>query len=138
MGGPEEVARAQALRHAKDILDGHFREPIAVDEVATSVGYSPFHFAREFRRTYGESPGRYLARRRIERAQQLLHASDLTVTEICLVVGYTSLGTFSAAFKRAVGVSPTGYRSMAREASKAEVVPACVLLMRQTPPLPPA
>ena len=126
------------LRAGKDLLDRWFASPLAIPEVAARVGYSPHHFSRAFRRAYGQSPGRYLAQRRIERAQDLLRNSDLTVTEICMMVGFSSLGTFSATFKRAIGLAPTTYRQREQQVrDDRAVVPGCVLLMKPTPELPP-
>ena len=71
---------------------------------------SKYHFARCFEATYGETPIRYLTRRRIERAQDLLRAANLTVTEICMLVGFSSLGSFSSRFTQLVGETPTAYR----------------------------
>ena len=69
--------------------------------LATVAGVSKFHFARSFADVYGETPIRYLTRRRIERAQDLLRSANLTVTEICMAVGFSSLGSFSSRFTAA-------------------------------------
>jgi AraC-like DNA-binding protein len=95
--------------------------------VAAQAGYSRFHFVRRFRDAYGETPGQYLARRRIERAQELLRSANLTVTEICMLVGFASLGTFCTRFKRQVGMTPTEFRSSARRAAPA-AIPGCFVL----------
>jgi AraC-like DNA-binding protein len=87
------------LRLAKDAMDRSWAEPLDLAMLATTAGYSRYHFVRLFKETYGETPGRYLTRRRIERARELLRSVNLTVTEICMMVGFTSLGTFCTRFK---------------------------------------
>lgn len=115
------------LRLAKDLMDREWSQPLDLAAVAARAGYSRYHFARRFREVYGETPGRYLTRRRIERAQDLLRSANLTVTEICLLVGFTSLGTFSARFKQQVGVSPSQFRR--REARHGPApIPGCYVL----------
>jgi AraC-like DNA-binding protein len=98
------------LRRARDHLDRHYDEAIDLDRLAAVAGVSKYHFARCFEATYGLTPMRYLTRRRIERAQDLLRGANLTVTEICTAVGFASLGSFSARFTQLVGESPTVYR----------------------------
>lgn len=90
---------------------------------------SKFHFVRAFSDTYGDTPMRYLARRRIERAQDLLRNVNLTVTEICMMVGYSSLGSFSARFHELVGESPSAYRDRYSEHGSPHI-PGCYLFMR--------
>ena len=89
---------------------------------------SKFHFLRCFAATYGSTPARYLAERRIERAQDLLRATNLTVTEVCFLVGYSSLGSFSSRFRELVGVSPSTYQA---EFAAAGVppIPGCFVFM---------
>jgi AraC-like DNA-binding protein len=99
--------------------------------MATLAGYTSSRFIRAFQRTFGATPGQYLGRRRIERARELLRTSDLTVTEICLRVGFSSLGSFSSSFTRSVGVSPTQYRQQAAGRGGAVAIPACFVLMWQ-------
>jgi AraC-like DNA-binding protein len=112
------------LRRARDLIDRHFAEPLDLDAMARAAGFSRYHFARGFAAAYGETPGQYLTRRRIERAQDLLRSADLTVTEICHLVGFTSLGSFSARFSALVGASPTEYRRA--HAERATVpIPSC-------------
>lgn len=123
------------LRRARDLIDRHFAEPLDLDAMARAAGFSRYHFARGFAAAYGETPGQYLTRRRIERAQDLLRSVDLTVTEICHRVGFTSLGSFSARFSTLVGMSPTAYRR-AHAARAAPAVPACFAMAwgRPRPP----
>ncbi len=117
------------LRRAHDHIDRRYREPLDLDQLAAVAGVSKYHFARCFEATYGETPIRYLTRRRIERAQDLLRAANLTVTEICMMVGFASLGSFSARFTALVGESPTAYRD--RWATRGGPhIPGCYLFMR--------
>lgn len=117
------------LRRARDHIDLHYAAPLDLDRVAAVAGVSKFHFARSFESAYGETPMRYLSRRRIERAQDLLRAGNLTVTEVCMLVGYSSLGSFSFLFSRLIGESPTAYRN--RWAARGgQHVPGCYLFMR--------
>ena len=111
------------LRRARDLMDRRFAEPLDLDEIAAAAGYSRYHFVRTFRAAYGETPGRYLTRRRIERAADLLRSANLTVTEICHAVGFSSLGTFSRTFSELLGESPTAYR--ARHADGGPAIPGC-------------
>jgi AraC-like DNA-binding protein len=116
------------LRRARDHIDRHYAEPLDLDGVARVAGVSKYHFVRTFEATYGETPIRYLTRRRIERAQDLLRAANLTVTEVCMLVGFSSLGSFSTRFAQLVGESPTAYRN--RWAARGGPhVPGCFLFM---------
>jgi len=117
------------LRRARDHLDQNFAEPIDLAAVAAIAGVSKFHFHRLFSATYGKSPASYLTERRIERAQDLLRATNLTVTEICFAVGYSSLGSFSARFKELVGDTPSAVQRQHAETG-APVVPGCFVFMR--------
>jgi AraC-like DNA-binding protein len=116
------------LRRARDHIDRHYREPLDLDGVAAVASVSKYHFIRCFERAYGETPMRYLTRRRIERAQDLLRGANLTVTEVCMAVGFASLGSFSAKFTRIVGESPVAYRNR-WAAAGAPHVPGCWLFM---------
>ena len=117
------------LRRARDYIDRNYCEPLDLDVLARVAGVSKYHFARSFEAAYGETPIRYLTRRRIERAQDLLRVANLTVTEVCMAVGFASLGSFSARFSRLVGESPTAYRN--RWAARGGPhVPGCFLFMR--------
>jgi AraC-like DNA-binding protein len=117
------------LRRARDHMDRNYREPLDLDQLAAVAGVSKFHFVRSFEQTYGETPIRYLTRRRIERAQDLLRSANLTVTEVCMLVGFASLGSFSSRFAQLVGESPTAYRD--RWAARGGPhVPGCFLFMK--------
>ena len=98
------------LRRARDHVDRHFAEPLDLDQLASVAALSKFHFHRLFTATYGRTPAEHLAGRRIERAQDLLRATNLTVTEVCFAVGYSSLGSFSSRFRQIVGETPSEYQ----------------------------
>jgi AraC-like DNA-binding protein len=117
------------LRRARDHIDRHYAAPLDLDRLAAVARVSKAHFARNFEAAYGETPIRYLTRRRIERAQDLLRTANLTVTEVCMAVGFASLGSFSARFTDLVGESPTAYRDH-WAARGGPHVPGCYLFMR--------
>jgi transcriptional regulator GlxA family with amidase domain len=112
------------LRRARDRMDREYTEPLDVTELARTALMSPGHFQRSFRAAYGETPYGYLMTRRIERAKALLRRGDLSVTEVCMAVGCTSLGSFSARFTELVGETPSAYRARSHE--DGAVIPACV------------
>lgn len=101
------------LLRARDVMDRRYAEPLDVSTLARVAVMSPAHFIREFGRVFGETPHRYLQRRRIERAMFLLRTAEVSVTDVCLAVGFTSLGTFSRVFRDIVGLTPSGYRAHA-------------------------
>ncbi|HEX3487846.1 MAG TPA: AraC family transcriptional regulator [Streptosporangiaceae bacterium] len=117
------------LRRARDHIDRYYARPLDLDSLAGVAGVSRFHFARSFEAAYGETPIRYLTRRRIERAQDLLRSANLTVTEVCMLVGFASLGSFSSRFSQLVGESPAAYRDRWAATGGARV-PGCYLFMR--------
>ena len=121
---PEEIANLAYLRRARDLMDREYAQPLDVAALARAALMSPGHFSRKFRATYGETPYAYLMTRRIERAKALLRGGDMSVTEVCLTVGCTSLGSFSARFTELVGETPTAYR--ARDHSGLKSVPGCI------------
>jgi AraC-like DNA-binding protein len=98
------------LLRARDTMDRDYAKPLDLPARARVAHVSAVHFGRTFRATFGETPHRYLQRRRVERTMFLLRASDRSVTDICVEVGFTSLGTFSRTFRDIVGESPTAYR----------------------------
>src|SRR5213593_2280957 len=104
-------------------MDRAYAEPLNVRAVAAVAYLSEAHFIRSFRATFGETPHRYLQRRRIERAMALLRTTDLAVQDVCVTVGWTSLATFTRRFREVVGVTPAAYRSAAPDAPAA--VPTC-------------
>jgi AraC-like DNA-binding protein len=113
------------LRRARDRIDREYSQPLDVPALARDALMSTGHFARSFRTAYGESPYSYLMTRRIERAKALLRRGDLSVTEVCMEVGCTSLGSFSTRFTELVGESPSAYR--ARDHMDVAPIPACVV-----------
>ncbi len=122
---PEELANLAHLRRARDLMDREYHRPLDVPTLARAALMSPAHFARQFRAAYGEAPYTYLMTRRIERATALLRRGDLSVTDVCMAVGCTSLGSFSSRFTELVGESPSAYR--ARDHSAYAGLPACLL-----------
>ena len=98
------------LLRARDAMDRAYAEPLDVRSVAAVAHVSQAHFSRSFRAVFGETPHRYLQRRRVERSMFLLRETDRSVTDICFDVGFTSLGTFSRTFRAIVGESPSDYR----------------------------
>lgn len=127
--GSADVSSLRALRRARDRIDRDYAGPIRITELAAEAGYSREHFIRAFRTAYGETPGRYCTRRRVERACDLLRSVNLSVTEICYLVGFTSLGSFSARFSEVTGMSPTAYRRTAAERGGPAPIPGCFALM---------
>jgi AraC-like DNA-binding protein len=99
------------LLRARDAMDRSYAQPLDVRAVAATAFVSPAHFSRSFRAVFGETPHRYLQRRRVERSMFLLRETDRSVTDICFDVGFTSLGTFSRTFRDIVGETPSGYRA---------------------------
>ena len=112
------------LLRARDAMDRGYAQPLDVARLAAIAHVSEAHFIRTFRATFGETPHRYLQRRRVERAMFLLAQTDRSVTEVCTDVGFASLGTFSRTFTAIVGKTPTAYR---RDAD-VQPVPNCVVM----------
>jgi len=126
------VIALRMLRRAKDRIDRDYAEPVGIDSLAAEAGYSLAHFIRAFRAAYGETPGAYRTRRRVERACELLRSVNLSVTEICYLVGFTSLGSFSSRFSELVGLSPSAYRQEAARRGGPAPIPGCFALMWRT------
>ena len=118
---------ARHLLRAKDLIDARYREPLDVPTLARAAHLSPAHFSREFRRSFGETPHKYLLTRRLERAAALLRNTDRAVADICLAVGLRSVGSFTTSFGRAYGLSPTAYRAAHPPHVRARI-PTCVQL----------
>jgi transcriptional regulator GlxA family with amidase domain len=116
---------ARHLLRARDIVDSRYTEPLDLEALASAALVSPRHFSREFRRTFGETPYQYLLTRRLERARHFLRTTDLQVAEVCLAVGFNSVGSFTTTFRRHVGVSPTAYRREHNGPSAADRIPLC-------------
>ena len=117
------AAEAAHLRRAKDLVDREYAQPLDVAALARVAHASPAHFSRRFKHAYGETPHQYVLTRRVERAQELLRNTDMSVSDICLAVGFQSLGSFSSAFHRVAGKSPTAYR--ATVAGFPPTIPGC-------------
>ena len=127
---PEDIADLAHLRQARDLMDRAFAQPLDVPAMARAAHMSPAHFSRQFRAAYGETPYAYLMTRRIERAKALLR-QGVSVTDTCIAVGCTSLGSFSSRFTEIVGQTPSRYR--ARDHRHLEVVPSCVSMVAMRP-----
>jgi transcriptional regulator GlxA family with amidase domain len=121
------VPLARHLLSARDLVDNRYAEPLDLGALARAAHVSPRHFSRSFRQTFGETPHQYLLTRRIERARYLLRTTDMQVGEVCLAVGFNSVGSFTTTFRRHVGVSPTEYRREARGPSEADRIPLCFI-----------
>ncbi|MDT5040534.1 MAG: hypothetical protein QOE51_1519 [Actinoplanes sp.] len=125
--GPDVVSREteelnRRLLRARDAIDRAYAQPLDVPAIAAVAHLSPAHFSRCFRAVFGETPHRYLQRRRVERSMFLLRETGRSVTEVCFDVGFASLGTFSRTFRVIVGQTPSGYR----RGNGPVVVPGCV------------
>lgn len=117
---PETLAH---LRRARDLMDRDYAQPLDVPAMAARALMSTAHFSREFKTAYGETPYGYLVTRRVERAMAMLRAGS-SVTDACMAVGFTSLGSFSSTFTRIAGETPSAYR--AREHPGMEQLPSCI------------
>jgi AraC-like DNA-binding protein len=115
------------LRRARDHADRHYAEPLDLEQLAAVAAISKWHFHRLFQATYGLSPAAYVSERRVERAQDLLRATNLTVTEVCHAVGFSSLGSFSSRFRELVGETPSEFQR--RYADGAPKIPGCYVFM---------
>jgi AraC-like DNA-binding protein len=127
-------AASRRMLRARDKMDRSYDKPLDVAALARVALTSEAHFIRTFKDTFGETPHRYLQRRRLERAMALLRETERPVTEICLDVGFTSLGSFSRTFTHVIGMSPTAYREAWRTgAGTAGYVPTCVVMSWMRP-----
>jgi AraC-like DNA-binding protein len=119
------------LCRARDLLAAQYQSQVLLDTAAREACLSPFHFHRLFRSTFGETPHDFLTRRRMDRARHLLASGEMTVTEVCFEIGYSSLGSFSTKFHSLVGVPPTQYQRQVRRVFgfqrpwKIMLIPAC-------------
>jgi AraC-like DNA-binding protein len=127
---PQDLANHAHLRRARDLIDREYARPLDVPAMARHALMSPAHFSRQFRAAYGETPYGYLMTRRIERAMALLRGG-MSVTDACMTVGCTSLGSFSSRFTEIVGETPSAYRS--RKHAAAAAMPPCVAKVRTRP-----
>jgi transcriptional regulator GlxA family with amidase domain len=125
-----DVSRAveesnRRLLRARDAMDRSYAEPLDIPALARIALVSEAHFIRTFSTTFGETPHRYLQRRRVERAMYLLRASDHSVSDICFEVGFSSIGTFSRTFSEIVGQSPTSFRA---QGQAMPAIPTCFVM----------
>ncbi|MEZ0088983.1 helix-turn-helix transcriptional regulator [Streptacidiphilus sp. EB129] len=119
------------LRQVRDLMDRDYAEPLDLASLAQAALMSSGHFSRSFRSAFGETPYSYLMTRRIERAKTLLRRGDMTVTEVCMAVGCTSLGSFSSRFTELVGETPSAYRARGHEQGRG--IPACYVKIMTRP-----
>jgi len=126
-----DLDELRRLRRARDRMDREFAHPLDVAGLARTALMSTAHFSRRFREAYSESPYSYLMTRRVERAKALLRRGDLSVTEVCVEVGWTSLGSFSTRFTELVGESPSSYQ--ARGHDDLRVVSPCQMMVLTRP-----
>jgi AraC-like DNA-binding protein len=131
MAGPGTRAPDDVLPHlrrARDVADREYANELDLDRLASAAGLSKYHFLRMFNATYGLTPGEYVSQRRIERAQDLLRATNLTVTEVCHAVGFSSLGSFCSRFRSLVGETPSQFQARYSEAGVPRI-PGCMVFM---------
>jgi AraC-like DNA-binding protein len=136
MAGSARHEANRRLLRARDAMDRSYADALDIEALADSAHLSRAHFIRSFRETFGETPHRYLQRRRVERAMSLLRETDRPVSEICLEVGFWSLGTFSRTFRDIVGCSPSAYREREQAAPRAAIragVPGCMAALWDRP-----
>ncbi|MEO3887220.1 helix-turn-helix transcriptional regulator [Nonomuraea sp. B5E05] len=126
----QDLSTLVHLRRARDLIDREYTRPLDVPTLARHALMSPAHFSRQFRAAYGETPYNYLMTRRVERAMALLRAG-VSVTDACMAVGCTSLGSFSSKFTQLVGETPSAYR--AREHRAVTEMPPCVAKVHTRP-----
>jgi AraC-like DNA-binding protein len=129
---PEAIPVYLHLLRAKDLIDREYANELDGPALAREAHASPAHFSRSFKKAFGETPHQYLLRRRVERAKDLLRSTGLSVTEVCLEVGFRSLGSFSTAFRELVGEPPSEYARRWR-AVGAPPIPGCFMLMYTRP-----
>jgi AraC-like DNA-binding protein len=128
MSRASEETNRRLLR-ARDAMDRAYAQPLDISALARVACVSEAHFIRTFRATFGETPHRYLQRRRVERSMFLLRETGRRVTDICFDVGFSSLGTFSRTFHEIMGESPTAYRMRAEP----RAVPTCFAMAWMRP-----
>ncbi len=137
---PQRLSNLVVLRQVRDRIDREYAEPLDVEALARGAHMSAGHLSRQFRQAFGESPYSYLMTRRSERAMALLRLGEMSVTDVCFAVGFSSLGTFSSRFSELVGMPPSEYRQLA---VTTEGIPPCVAKQvtrpvrnREAPPRP--
>lgn len=128
------VPPSRHLLRARDLIDARYRDPLDVVDLARAARSSPAHFSRRFAGMFGSPPHRYLLERRIERAKYMLATTDASVLEIALDVGFAGAASFSKAFKRVTGTTPSAYRRLTSD-TRYPQVPTCVLMAWTRPVL---
>lgn len=113
------------LTLARSYIDRHYDQPLTLDCLSETAGFSSYHFIRLFRAAYRQTPHQYLIQRRIDQAKDLLGASDLPIQDICFEVGFESLGSFSSLFRRVTGLSPSAYRRCKQRRAQPAYIPLC-------------
>lgn len=126
-----DLEELRLLRRARDRMDREYAQPLDVAALARSAFMSTAHFSRRFRAAYSETPYSYLMTRRIERAKALLRNTDMSVTEVCMAVGCSSLGSFSTKFTELVGETPSAYRT--RDHEELVGLPSCQMMVASRP-----
>jgi AraC-like DNA-binding protein len=121
------------LLRAKDQVDAHYADPLDVAALARAAGLSSAHFSRLFKQAFGESPHGYLLTRRLERAAALLRNTDRSVADVCVMVGLSSVGSFTTSFKRMFGSTPTEYRAAFPAIADRVPLPGCVVRVHGRP-----
>jgi len=114
-----------SVRLARRYIDRHYDAPITIRQLSDQVALSPYHFIRVFQRVYRQTPHQYLMQQRIAKAKELLRTTDLPVTEVCIAVGFESLGSFSTLFRKVAGISPSAYRASAPPTTRIAYIPLC-------------
>ncbi|QPC81827.1 helix-turn-helix transcriptional regulator [Phototrophicus methaneseepsis] len=117
------------IRLARHYMDHNYTAPITIEDVSREVALSPYYLIRSFRHVYRQTPHQYLVEKRIARAKELLRNSELSITEICVAVGYESLGSFSTLFRKVAGISPSSYRINSQPTLTPGYIPLCVCLL---------
>ncbi|MEO6569910.1 MAG: AraC family transcriptional regulator [Ilumatobacteraceae bacterium] len=124
--GVADEHRNRVLLRARDAIDLRYRSDLDIDALSSIACMSSAHFIRTFRSTFGETPHRYLQRRRVERAMEQLRRTDRSITDISIDVGWNSVATFTRTFREVVGCTPTDYRALAPDAGEGRVPPCFV------------
>lgn len=117
------------LRLARILMERNYNEPITIEDLSREVALSPYYLIRSFRQIYKQTPHQYLMGQRIAKAKELLRNSDLSITDICMEVGFESLGSFSTLFSKVVGLSPSAYRISCNPNLPPAYIPYCICLL---------
>ncbi len=121
----------ESVRVARRFLDRHYNTPITIQQLSREAALSPYHFIRVFQRVYKVTPHQYLVQQRISKAKELLRTTDISITDICFSIGFESLGSFSALFRKVAGISPSAYRLNAQSPVKPAYIPLCVCMLHE-------